>query len=196
MGVVRTRNASSSLSARKYSIVHVLHMEKLEVTTYVIFGVQDFLQTLRNANPNQNIPEIALFAGFHPWLVFFDTLHVCYRGFGPDLVASVLIDVWGRTTNALANAHELAASWCKANFYPDLACEEFVFTTEGGFPTLGAKGTDIKSLLLFLDAWRNTHTHIVRVSCVSGLSRSMDYLSQNLQQARMLLKIVAPLLSS
>ena len=79
-------------------------------------------------------------------------------------MASFLIDVWGRATTALANAHEMAAWWCKANLYPDLACEEFVFTTEIGFPTLGAKGTDIKSLLLFLDAWHNTH--VVRVSCV------------------------------
>ena len=92
------------------------------------------------------LPAICEFAGFHNLLVHYDTLHVCYRGFGPDMVASVLLDLFPKSRGGLVAAHDLAL-WAKACNL-ELSCDEFTVSTEEKYAYLNAKGADIKILLL------------------------------------------------
>ncbi|CAJ1447190.1 unnamed protein product, partial [Effrenium voratum] len=53
-----------------------------------------------------------------------DVLHVVYRGFGPDWIASALIEIFGKTEAALAKAHSLAKlhtwlhMWLRLRIFP------------------------------------------------------------------------------
>ena len=95
------------------------------------------------------LPAICEFTGFSNMLVHYDTLHVCYRGFGPDLVASVLLDLFPKSRGGLTTAHDLASLWAKA-YNLELACDDFTISTEEKYSYLNAKGADIKILLLWL----------------------------------------------
>ena len=83
-----------------------------------------------------------------------DVLHVVYRGFGPDWIASALIEIFGKTEAALAKAHSLAKSWARAKKV-ELSVDEFNIIQEKGYPQLAAKGYDIKLLILWLAPWRH-----------------------------------------
>ena len=76
-----------------------------------------------------------------------DVLHVCYRGFGPDYVASCLLEIF--KANQLGQAHDLACLWAKKDGQ-GLACDDLAIAMEQHFPTLQAKGMDIKLLILWL----------------------------------------------
>ena len=117
---------------------------------------KDFTETLREADAE--LPAIAGARGFSSHLIHFDTLHVLYRGVGPDFVASTLVLVFGQ--KLLPEAHELARSWCRAQG-ASLSVDDFTFSYEGRFPSLNAKGWDVRLLLLWLVAW---HSYSARFS--------------------------------
>ena len=94
---------------------------------------------------------MAQMQGFHSLLIHFDVLRVCYGGFGPDWVASVL-QLLFPGDNKLAAAHDTAKSRAKLNA-KELSCDEFTYGFEGGFASLQAKGMDIKLLILWLVSW-------------------------------------------
>ncbi|CAE7465291.1 unnamed protein product, partial [Symbiodinium pilosum] len=105
----------------------------------------DFTETLCEADAE--LPAIVGARGFSSHLIHFDTLHVLYRGVGPDFVASTLVLVFGQ--KLLPEAHELARSWCRAQG-ASLSVDDFTFSYEGRFPSLNAKGWDVRLLLLWL----------------------------------------------
>ena len=109
--------------------------------------IEDFLTELMKAHGE--LPAICEFGGFHSMLIHYDTLHVCYRGFGPDLVASALLDFFPKSRGGLTTAHDLASSWAKACNL-ELSCDEFVINTEEKYAYLNCKGADTKILLLWL----------------------------------------------
>ena len=111
---------------------------------------QDFMETLQ-AN-SAELPALVQMRTFHSWCVHFDVLHVAYRGFGPDYIASVL-QLLFKGNCEMARGHQLAKGWAKAQGV-DLACEEFNISMESSFPTLQAKGMDIKLLTLWLVTWQ------------------------------------------
>ena len=96
------------------------------------------------------MPAIVNVHGFSSHSIFFDTLHVMFRGVGPDYVASTLIVVFGH--QQLSEAHTLAHSWCRAHGL-ELSVDEFTFSFEGKFPNLNAKGWDVRCLILWLVTW-------------------------------------------
>ena len=79
-----------------------------------------------------------------------DVLHVVYRGFAPDLIASALLDMFA--PDQLSGAFECAKAWSNAGpgRTRELSCDEFVIGYEGNFPTLFAKGHDCKVLIYWL----------------------------------------------
>ena len=83
-------------------------------------------------------------------MIHFDVLHVCYRVFGADYVASVLQELFPNESK-MAAGHHLAKMWCKSHGL-DLSCDEFSLGFEGGFATLQAKGMDIRILCCWLAA--------------------------------------------
>ncbi|CAE7830905.1 unnamed protein product [Symbiodinium sp. CCMP2592] len=107
----------------------------------------DFLQELLKAHGG-SLPEICNITGFHNKLIHYDTLHVCYRGFAPDLVASVMLDIFP-DRGGLIKAHDLCCLWAKANG-AELACDDFILNADEKYATLNAKGADIKLVCLWL----------------------------------------------
>ncbi|CAE7210475.1 unnamed protein product, partial [Symbiodinium sp. CCMP2592] len=105
------------------------------------FSDGDFLQELLKAHGG-SLPEICNITGFHNKLIHYDTLHVCYRGFAPDLVASVMLDIFP-DRGGLIKAHDLCCLWAKANG-AELACDDFILNADEKYATLNAKGADIK----------------------------------------------------
>ena len=90
--------------------------------------------------------------GFSNRLIWDDVLHVAWRGFAADFVASVLVDMFGKG-GALLRAHDLAKHWAKWRGL-ELALDEFSLS-EDAYPSLNAKGNDIKMLCLWLVPWQN-----------------------------------------
>ena len=86
--------------------------------------------------------------GFSNSLIYDDVLHVAYRGFGPEFIASALCDVFGKAR--LTDAFELSRTWARAHDL-ELSIDEFVLS-EDKFPSLNAKGADIKVLSKWLVA--------------------------------------------
>ena len=80
-------------------------------------------------------------------LVWDDTLHVAFRGFAPDYIASSLVDLFGKG-QALNKAFEAALSWAHWHGHP-LSCDEFSLSDDK-FPSLNAKAWDCKVLSLWL----------------------------------------------
>ena len=115
---------------------------------YVRDLTKEFMETLRRSNAV--LPAIATVRGFSNHLIHFDTLHVLYRGFGPDFVGSTLLSVFGG--RALGEAHDLAHAWCRLHGC-ELSVEEFSFAYEGKYPNLMAKGWDVRLLILWLATW-------------------------------------------
>ena len=106
------------------------------------------MQELQKANSGRTLPAICDFDGFHSQLIHFDTLHVCYRGFGPDLTASILLDLFHQN-GGLTEAHTLASAWAAAQGL-ELSCDEFALSSDEKFAFLQAKGADIKIICLWL----------------------------------------------
>ncbi|CAE7679568.1 unnamed protein product [Symbiodinium sp. CCMP2592] len=73
--------------------------------------------------------------------IYDDTLHVAYRGFGPDFVASALVCMFGRGME-LQRACNMAADWVRSqNYY--LSIDEFSLSDDK-FPALNAKGWEVE----------------------------------------------------
>ena len=106
------------------------------------------METLRQTHAT--MPAITAMRGFSNHLIHFDTLHVLYRGFGPDFVGSTLLSVFG--SRALGEAHDLAHAWCRLHG-AELSVDEFSFAYEGKYPNLMAKGWDVRLLILWLAIW-------------------------------------------
>ena len=106
------------------------------------------MQELQKANSGRTLPAICDFDGFHSKLIHFDTLHVCYRGFGPDLTASILLDLFHQN-GGFTEAHTLASAWAAAQGL-ELSCDEFALSSDEKFAFLQAKGADIKIICLWL----------------------------------------------
>lgn len=106
------------------------------------------MQELSTADRGHGIPTLCDFDGFDSKLIHFDTLHVCYRGFGPDLAASVILDLF-QGNGGLTRAHTLASTWAKAQGL-ELACDDFNLNADEKFAFLNAKGADIKVICLWL----------------------------------------------
>ena len=107
------------------------------------------MQVLSAAHGNHGLPSICDISGFHNKLIHYDTLHVCYRGFAPDFVASVMLDVFTAQLGGLVAAHDQCKLWAKANG-EELACDDFILNAEENSASLNAKGADIKLVCLWL----------------------------------------------
>ena len=99
---------------------------------------------LRHPSPALTVP------GFSNCLICKDVLHVAYRGFGPDFIASALIDCFGKG-KTLNDAFELASSWA-AYRGVQLSIDDFWFSDDK-YPSLNAKGWDIKLLSQWFASW-------------------------------------------
>ncbi|CAE7426316.1 unnamed protein product, partial [Symbiodinium sp. CCMP2456] len=104
----------------------------------------EFRQTMSSL---QVPPPIVNMDGFTNSLIFDDTLHVAYRGFAPDFLASTLICIFGRGM-ALQAACNMAGDWARARGYY-LSIDEFSLSDDK-FPSLNAKGWEIKLLCLWI----------------------------------------------
>ncbi|CAE7679498.1 unnamed protein product [Symbiodinium sp. CCMP2592] len=106
----------------------------------------EFCQTMKNlAVP----PPIVDLPGFSNALIFDDTLHVAWRGFAADFLASSLINIFGKGA-ALQKACDMAGLRAKARGY-SLSIDEFSLSEER-FSSLNAKGYEIKLLCVWLAA--------------------------------------------
>ena len=85
--------------------------------------------------------------GFTNQLVWPDTLHIAFRGFAPNFAASCLQDFFSK--NKLDRAFDLLKAWATAHDV-QICMDEIVMGDDGGFPTLNAKGFDIKHVCIFL----------------------------------------------
>ena len=99
--------------------------------------------------------------GFSNSLIFDDTLHVAYRGFAPDFVASALICMFGRGL-ALQTACNMAADWARAHGHY-LSIEEFSLS-EDKYPSLNAKGWEVKLLCLWIAATSHQYLNTCRLN--------------------------------
>ncbi|CAE7229078.1 unnamed protein product [Symbiodinium sp. CCMP2592] len=98
-------------------------------------------------NSLQVPPPLVSMDGFSNSLIYDDTLHVAYRGFGPDFVASALVCMFGRGME-LQRACNMAADWARShNYY--LSIDEFSLSDDK-FPALNAKGWEVKLLCLWM----------------------------------------------
>ncbi|CAJ1336276.1 unnamed protein product, partial [Effrenium voratum] len=80
--------------------------------------------------------------------VFDDLLHVARRVV-PDLLASCLMDIFGK--KSLGDAFEVAKLWCRIGRRErERSIDEFNVAFENDFPTLYAKGADCKVLVFWL----------------------------------------------
>ncbi|CAE7623014.1 unnamed protein product [Symbiodinium sp. CCMP2592] len=119
---------------------------KATTTVDAIMKLLEFCQTMKNlAVP----PPIVDLPGFSNALIFDDTLHVAWRGFAADFLASSLINIFGKGA-ALQKACDMAGQWAKARGY-SLSIDEFSLSEER-FPSLNAKGYEIKLLCVWLAA--------------------------------------------
>ena len=78
--------------------------------------------------------------------IWGDTLHLAYRGFAPNFVASALLDIFGK--QGLDSAYDLAKLWASARKL-HLSLDSFTLSDEA-YPSLNAKGWDIKLLCCWL----------------------------------------------
>ncbi|CAE7897476.1 unnamed protein product, partial [Symbiodinium necroappetens] len=107
-------------------------------------SLQEFMATMQGLpfpSPLVSMP------GFSNRLIWDDSLHVAYRGFAADWVGSVIVDIFGRGTAALVEAHECASWWAKSHGYT-LAIDDFSF--DDGYPSILAKAWDVKLLCQWL----------------------------------------------
>ena len=110
------------------------------------FETKEFYRAMKNlAVP----PPIVDLPGFSNALIFDDTLHVAWRGFAADFLASSLIDMFGKGA-ALQKTCDMAGHWAKARGY-SLSIDEFSLSDDR-FPSLNAKGYEIKLLCVWLAA--------------------------------------------
>ena len=80
-------------------------------------------------------------------LIWDDVLHVAYRGFAPDFLASALTDACGKGLR-LTRAAECAQSWAASRGL-ELSMDDFSIS-EGPYGSLNAKAMDVKILCLWL----------------------------------------------
>ena len=99
------------------------------------------MQSIRYPSP------LVSMVGFSNALIWNDTLHVAWRGFAPDFVASALAELFGRGAK-LIMASELARSWAVSRGL-ELSTDEFSLSDDK-HPSLNAKGHDVKILCLWL----------------------------------------------
>ena len=85
--------------------------------------------------------------GFTNFLIWPDTLHIAFRGFAVNFAASCLQDFFPK--NEMDKAFMLLKTWAQSHDL-ELAMDEISFGDDGGFPTLNAKGWDIKLVCMFL----------------------------------------------
>lgn len=105
------------------------------------------MATMRNlqfASPIIHAP------GFSNRLIWDDSLHVAYRGFAADFCGSVVAEIFGKQGNQLLRATEMLHCWARAKSHP-LSMEEFSFSDD--YPSLNAKGWDIKLVCMWLALW-------------------------------------------
>ncbi|CAE7652163.1 unnamed protein product, partial [Symbiodinium microadriaticum] len=95
-------------------------------------------------------PPLVFMDGFTNALVFDDTLHVAWRGFAADFLASCLILIFGKGVG-LQRACENAGLWARARGY-SLSIDEFSLSDDK-FPSVNAKGYEIKICCTWLAAW-------------------------------------------
>ncbi|CAE7722926.1 unnamed protein product [Symbiodinium necroappetens] len=95
-------------------------------------------------------PPLVYMDGFTNALVFDDTLHVAWRGFAADFLASCLILIFGKGVG-LQRACENAGLWARARGY-SLSIDEFSLSDDK-FPSVNAKGYEIKICCTWLAAW-------------------------------------------
>ena len=84
-------------------------------------------------------------------LMWDDTLHVAWRGFAPDFLGSALVDQFGRGA-VLRKACEAAWLWARSHNL-EIAVDEFTFAEGEKFPSVNAKGWDVKNLCVWLATW-------------------------------------------
>ena len=94
-------------------------------------------------------PPLVDLPGFTNALMFDDTLHVAWRGFAADFLASSLVQMFGKGAE-LQKACDMADHWARARGYA-LSIDDFSFSDDR-FPSLNAKGYEIKLLCLWLVA--------------------------------------------
>lgn len=104
---------------------------------------QEFIQAFRDSK--RPLSPLATLNGFHPRLTWDDTLHVVFRGFGPDFLAGALTDLFG---TELDMAFDLAKMWVQQQGLW-LDCKELVIS-DAAYGSLNVKGRDCKVLLLWM----------------------------------------------
>ncbi len=109
---------------------------------------------------------------FDNTFILNDPLHVVYRGFAPDFVASGVMQMlragfWGQSNqqSRMDSAFNDAKAWVKQHRHEPLSINEFTKATlglaEGGYPELHAKGHDVKTLVF----WLATLLHVRSLFC-------------------------------
>ena len=110
-----------------------------------IFLAKEFLASMESLR----FPSPLVFVqGFTNHMIWNDTLHVAYRGFAPEFAAGVLVDIFGRGEKLTAAA-SLVHTWAKLHGHP-LSMDLFALSDEK-FPSLNAKGFDLKIICLWLE---------------------------------------------
>ena len=106
---------------------------------------QEFRQTLLAGQWPTPLIDVQSFSNH---LIWPDPLHVAYRGFAPNFAASCLLDFF-HGSGGLDNAFDCLKSWSKARAV-EISMDEINVGDDGGFPTLNAKGFDVKWVCVFL----------------------------------------------
>lgn len=108
-----------------------------------VFPIKEFRRSV--SNHTSFVSPLMELEGFHPLLIFNDPLHVAYRGFVPDFLASAFQCLFPDADVLLEHIRD----YCRVNNWC-IGLDEIAYTTENGYPSLNCKGYDAKILALFL----------------------------------------------
>jgi len=142
-------------------------------------AIEDFLATMNNLQFPSPILNVS---GFSNRLIWDDSLHVAYRGFAADVCGSMVADMFGKQGALLSKAGDMLHSWARANGH-ELAMDEFSFSDD--YPSLNAKGWDIKLVCMWLAFW--WHANMCTCRYDARLNHDSDQLHGHLRQRSHLL---------